>query len=388
MVHAMAEEPLQETRTDGVKRATFLSRRWVRWGVVLLVWTAIGLFFASQASMWDRFLFRQQVTWQRALTTNLTFYYIWAGLTPLVIWMGRRFRLERKQWGRSLAVHVPASIVIALVQLLAAETLWGMTRDEPLSLYETFRAIEFSFAFNFHINFLTYWMILAVSYVIEYYRQVRDRELRASVLEAQLTKANLQALKMQLQPHFLFNTLNAISSLMHKNIVDADRVVARLGDLLRYSLDSGGVQEVSLTEELDFLRRYLEIEQIRFGPRLSVKIDAKRDTLQARVPNLILQPLVENAVRYGVGNRASGGAIEISARREEDELILAVRDDGPGLPHSPSGRFVEGVGLRNTRARLEQLYGDRQEFQLLNGDRRGLEVRLKIPYHEVAIAGV
>lgn len=370
-----------------MKRESFFGKRWVRWTAVFLVWTAVGLFFASQASMWDRFLFRQQVTWQRALTTNLTFYYIWAALTPFVIWMGKKFRLEKKQWGKSLAVHIPLGIILALVQLLVAEALWGMTRDEPLSLYETFRAIEFSFAFNFHINFLTYWMILAVSYMIDYYRQVRDRELRASVLEAQLTKANLQALKMQLQPHFLFNTLNAISSLMHKNIADADRVVARLGDLLRYSLDSGGVQEVSLTEELDFLRRYLEIEKIRFGERLSVKINAGQDTLQAKVPNLILQPLVENAVRYGIGNRAKGGRIEISACREDDSLILSVKDDGPGLSRNGSG-FVEGVGLRNTRVRLEQLYGENQEFQLSNGEGNGLEVRLKIPYHEIALAGV
>jgi two-component system LytT family sensor kinase len=373
---------------ETVKWETFLGRRWVRWTAVFLVWTAVGLFFASQASMWDRFLFRQQVPWQRALSTNLTFYYIWAVLTPFVIWIGKRFRLEKKQWGKSLAVHFPISIALAVLQLIAAEALWGMMRDEPLSLYETFRAIEFSFAFNFHINFLTYWVILAFSYMIDYYRLVRDRELRASVLEAQLTKANLRALKMQLQPHFLFNTLNAISSLMHKNIADADRVVARLGDLLRYSLDSGGVQEVSLAEELDFLRRYLEIEQIRFGERLTVKINAERETLQAKVPNLILQPLVENAIRYGIGNRAKGGAIEISAQRDEDSLILAVKDDGPGLSHNGNGGFEEGVGLRNTRARLEQLYGDQQEFHLFNGDRRGLEVRLKIPYHVVAIAGI
>jgi sensor histidine kinase YesM len=247
--------------------------------------------------------------------------------------------------------------------------------------------MEFSFAFNFHINLLTYWVILGFSYMLDSYRQVRDRELRASQLEAQLTKANLQALKMQLQPHFLFNTLNAISSLMHKNIRDADRVVARLGDLLRYSLETEGEQEVALSEELDFLRRYLEIEQIRFGDRLNVRVNAEAEVLPARVPNLILQPLVENAIRYGIGNRGKGGRIEITAEREEEALWLSVKDDGPGLSgngkSNSDGGYVEGVGLHNTRSRLQQLYGDNQELRLLNGTNRGLEVRLKIPYHEV-----
>lgn len=367
---------------------SLFAKRWVRWAAVFLLWTAIGLFFASQASMWDRFLFRQQITWQRALTTNLAFYYLWAVLTPFVVWMGKRVRLEKKFLGKSLAVHIPMSIAFAVFQLVGVETLWSMLRDEPQSLYETFRSIEFSFAFNFHINFLTYWVILGFSYMLDSYRQVRDRELRASLLEAQLTKANLQALKMQLQPHFLFNTLNAISSLMHKNISDADRVVARLGDLLRYSLETGGVQEVSLTEELDFLRRYLEIEQIRFGNRLSVRIDAPGDALNAKVPNLILQPLVENAIRYGIGTRGKGGKVEITARREEDVLILSVKDDGPGLSKGGNGSITEGVGLQNTRARLLQLYGEEHEFQLLNGSNQGLEVRLKIPYHEEAVVGV
>jgi sensor histidine kinase YesM len=371
-----------------VNSDSLFAKRWVRWAAVFLLWTAIGLFFASQASMWDRFLFRQQITWQRALTTNLAFYYLWAFLTPFVVWLGKRVRLEKKALGKSLTVHIPMSIAFAVFQLVGVETLWSMLRDEPQSLYETFRSIEFSFAFNFHINLLTYWVILGFSYMLDSYRQVRDRELRASLLEAQLTKANLQALKMQLQPHFLFNTLNAISSLMHKNIGDADRVVARLGDLLRYSLETGGVQEVSLTEELDFLRRYLEIEQIRFGNRLSVRIDAPGDALNGKVPNLILQPLVENAIRYGIGTRGKGGKVEITARREEEMLILSVKDDGPGLSRRGNGGITEGVGLQNTRARLLQLYGEEQEFQLLNGNDQGLEVRLKIPYHEVAVVGV
>lgn len=364
-----------------MKRQSFLQKRSVRWTAVFVIWTAAALFFASQSSLWDRYLFRQQITWERALTTNLSFYYIWALITPFVVWLGKRFRLEQGKWVRSIAVHLPTSIALACLQLLIAESIWQYLRDEPLKLYETFRQIEFSFAFNFHMNLLTYWAILGISYFIEYYRQVHDRELRASQLEAQLSKANLEALKMQLQPHFLFNTLNAISSLMHKNIRDADQVVARLGDLLRYSLETVGVQEVSLRGELDFLRRYLEIEQIRFGNRLNVRISADEKVLDAKVPNLILQPLVENAIRYGVSPRRDGGKIEILARRQNGELVLVVRDDGPGL-NGKSGKHSEGVGLQNTRSRLQQLYGDHHEFRLLNGKKSGLEVQITIPYQD------
>lgn len=364
-----------------METSSIFQKRWVRWLSSFLIWTAVGLFFASQSSLWDRYLFRQQITWQRALVTNLSFYYIWALLTPLVWRLGRKFRFERKRWIRSLSIHFPLSLLIAALQLLAAESMWNTFGPGPVSIYDTFRSIEFSFAFNFQQNLIAYWVVLGFGYTLEYYRQLRDRELRASQLEARLVKANLQALKMQLQPHFLFNTLNSISSLMHRNTADADRVLARLGDLLRYSLETEGMQEVSLKDELDFLRRYLEIEQVRFGERLKVQIQTDEDTLQAKVPNLILQPLVENAIRYGVGTRKAGGKIEITAEREGEMLNLSVRDDGPGLAGGNGDGFSEGVGLHNTRSRLQQLYGEQHEFRLLNGSGKGLEVRLKIPYH-------
>lgn len=364
---------------------SIFQHRWVKWTAVILTWTAVALFFASQSTLWDRYLFRQQVTWQRAITINFSFYYVWALLAPGVLWLRKRYRFERRKWPKALLVHIPTSLAIAGMQLFLAESIWNMVREEPLSMYETFRSIEFSFAFNFQTNTLAYWVILGFGYTLEYYRQFRDRELKASQLEAQLVKANLQALKMQMQPHFLFNTLNSISSLMHKNVEDADKVVARLGELLRYSLETEGIQEVSLRDELDFLQRYLEIEKVRYGNRLKVRITTGNGVLRAKVPNLILQPLVENAIRHGVGTRSSGGRIEIIAERNDDMLDLVVRDDGPGLPHGSSGEFSEGVGLHNTRSRLEQLYGENHEFRLKNGDGRGLEVQMRIPYHEESV---
>jgi LytS/YehU family sensor histidine kinase len=204
--------------------------------------------------------------------------------------------------------------------------------------------------------------------------------LKASQLQAQLAQAQLQALKMQLHPHFLFNTLHAISSLMRRDVDAAERMIARLSDLLRLTLENVGAQETSLRQELEFLESYLEIEKTRFRDRLQVKMDIEPETLDARVPNLILQPLVENAVRHGVAPHAAPGLIEISARLKENKLEIQVRDNGAGLPDARRAQIKEGVGLANTRARLEQLYGAGALFGLSNRDKGGLVVSLTIPF--------
>jgi sensor histidine kinase YesM len=262
---------------------------------------------------------------------------------------------------------------------LIAEIVVQSFSPDRLQLYEAFKEIDRTFVVYFHINLLTYWAILGIGYGREYYRKFREREVRAAQLRTQLTQAQLQSLKMQLHPHFLFNTFNTISSLMHKNVDDADRVLALLGDLLRYSLHNVGVQEVTLREEIDFLQRYLEIEQTRFENRLRVRISVEPEVLDYKVPNLILQPLVENAIRYAVAPRASGGSIEISARQVIGSLKISVVDDGPGLPEGYTLPDREGVGLRNSRERLEQLYGENHRFILSNKSPRGLEVAIVIP---------
>jgi two-component system, LytTR family, sensor kinase len=356
-----------------------LDRRWFQWTLYFLIWTAAGLFFASESSLWGRYIFRSPVSWDQALKTNLSFYYIWACIAPLVLWLGKRFRFDRGSRLLSLVIHVPTSALLAAFQLLVAQIVVQWFSTEPLQLYEAFTAIERTFVVSFHVNFLTYWAILGVSYGREYYRKFREREVRAAQLRTQLTQAQLQALKMQLHPHFLFNTFNTISSLMHRNVDDADRVLARLGDLLRYSLQNVGVQEVALREELDFLQRYLEIEQARFEDRLRVRMSVEPEVLDYMVPNLILQPLVENAIRYAVAPRASGGSIEISAKEVIGSLRIAVLDDGPGLPPDYDLPIHEGVGLRNSRERLEQLYGENHRFIMTNKSPKGLEVVLVIP---------
>jgi signal transduction histidine kinase len=360
-------------------REGLLERKWVLWVSYFLIWTAVGLFFASESVLWGRYIFRTPVTWDQALKTNLSFYYIWACIAPLVLWLGKRFRFERGLRTISFLIHLPTSVLLSTVQLLIAEIVVQSFSPDRLQLYEAFRAIERTFVVYFHINLLTYWAILGIGYGREYYRKFREREVRAAQLRTQLTQAQLQALKMQLHPHFLFNTFNTISSLMHKNVDDADRVLARLGDLLRYSLHNVGVQEVTLREEIDFLQRYLEIEQTRFEDRLKVRINVEPEVLACKVPNLILQPLVENAIRYAVAPRASGGCIEISARQVIGSLRISVVDDGPGLPEEYNLPAHEGVGLRNSRERLEQLYGENHRFILSNKSPRGLEVAIVIP---------
>lgn len=370
---------MEEIDHDKGVNEGFFERRWVQWILYFLIWTAAGLFFASESSLWGRYIFKSPVTWDQALKTNLSFYYIWACIAPLVLWLGKRFRFERGSRFLSLVIHVPTSALLAAVQLLIAEIVVQWFSTEPLQLYEAFTAIERTFVVYFHVNLLTYWAILGIGYGREYYRKFREREVRAAQLRTQLTQAQLQALKMQLHPHFLFNTFNTISSLMHRSVDDADRVLARLGDLLRYSLHNVGVQEVALREELDFLQRYLEIEQARFEDRLRVRITVEPAVLDYMVPNLILQPLVENAIRYAVAPRAKGGSIEISAREIIGSLRIAVLDDGPGLPPDYDLLAREGVGLRNSRERLEQLYGEQHRFILTNRSPKGLEVALVIP---------
>jgi LytS/YehU family sensor histidine kinase len=218
---------------------------------------------------------------------------------------------------------------------------------------------------------------VGVSHGIEYYRRFRERELRASQLETRLAAARLEALRAQLQPHFLFNTLHAISALMNRDVEAAERMLARLSDLLRLTLDSAGEPMVPLKRELEFLAGYLEIEQTRFADRLTVQMNVEPDALDAPVPSLLLQPLVENAVRHGIAPRATPGRIEIRARRADGALHIEIEDNGRGLPRE----MREGLGLSNTRARLEQLYGPAHRFELraAKGDGSGTLVQLVLP---------
>lgn len=240
------------------------------------------------------------------------------------------------------------------------------------------------FFFNFDYEMMTYWAILFLSHARRYHDEVQARALTASRLETRLIEAQLQNLQRQIQPHFLFNALNTISALMHRDVEAADDMLARLGSLLRQAIETVDVQEVSLAEELDFLRKYVAIEQARFQDRLTVTFDIADDTDDCPVPNFLLQPLVENAIRHGIGPRTGPGHVWVRAARDGAVLRLEVRDDGVGVDPSRLSDLEQGVGLSNTRSRLAHLYGDRHRFVVTTAPGDGLAVAIEIPVDEPA----
>ncbi len=349
-----------------------LPRRWFKWLLWFGFWTLIGLSFAFQFHI-SSAKAGLEVTWKQAVGYALGDWYVFAALSIPVVWLARRFDFESGHRRRSLAVHLPGSLLFSLAYMVLRAGI-GRWQSEA-SFAEAFQPLLVK---TWHFNLLIYWVIVAVSFAFNYYRKYRERELRAVELEKRLAQAKLQALQMQLNPHFLFNTLHSISSLMHQDTEAADRMIVRLSDLLRAALESSDTQEVTLREELDILERYLGIEQIRFGNRLTVKMDIAPGTLDARVPNFILQPLVENAICHGIEPHAKPGRIELRARRAAGVLTLEVCDNGAGLrPDEPA---EEGVGLSNTRARLRTRYGEAHGFELRTAPGGGLLVRLSIPF--------
>ena len=361
------------------------SQRLLIWCLIFAGWTLAAFFYLSQALFTNSYR-QQPLVWWRVLTWDLVFCYLWFLLTPVVLRLSRRFSFERGQLVKSLLSHLVAGIVISLFHLLIYSLL-----DPILPRFSNPDLVprtDFSEKFKFfvsaylHLCLISYWVLLTINYLVTYYRAYQERSLRASQLEASLAVAKLETLKSQLHPHFLFNTLNAIVVLVRKNRnKEAEDMLTGLSELLRHSLENIGVQEVSLRHEIDFLKIYFEIEQVRFKDRLKVRLEIEPETLGACVPNLILQPLVENAIRHGVGKQRDAGLVEITAQRQNGSLIVKVRDNGPGLSKDWTiGEGGFGIGIANTRARLRQLYGDAQTFDIRNSESGGAVVVLQIPF--------
>ena len=363
-----------------MKNQSGASGRRTKLWMIFVCWSFVALFFTSQTVVQSH-LYRNPVSFWRALSWQFSSCYVWFVLTPVILWFDSRFRLERGKWTRSVPAHIVFGVIIALAQQSIDALVLPRLGYYPGVKYATYlETYRFFLLVNFHLALFFYWAILGVRYAIDYYQKYRERELRASQLEARLAQARLQVLKMQLHPHFLFNTLNAISELVFKDPESAEQMITNLSDLLRLSLENVGVQEVPLKQELDFLYKYVEIEQTRFRDRLHLKTAIAPETLDASVPNMILQPLVENAIRHGIGMRSIGGNIEIGAERENGMLHLFVRDDGRGLLNGEQLELKEGVGLANTQARLAHLYGATHRFDLSNSPTGGLIVEMSIPF--------
>lgn len=352
------------------------ARPLLRFAGIGVFWTLVGLAFASQFYLSSTLLGRP-VTWGQAIGYSLGDWYVWAILSVPVLWLAHRCPPEGAHPWRTAAIHLGAALLCSLVYVFL-RSLVGVVHsrllEEPVTFLEVFRPLLVR---TYPFNLLVYGVIVTISHALDYYRKYHERTVHTLELERHLTEARLQALLRQLKPHFLFNTLNGIASLMHRDVDAADRMLVRLGELLRLTMNHPGQPLTSLRDEIAFTEKYLEIERIRFGDRLTVELRIAPDTLDAGIPSLLLQPLVENAIRHGIEPQARPGRIVVEARREGDRLLLEVRDNGAG---QPAGGFLrEGIGLTNTRERLRELYGERHRFELANHSAGGLVVRISLP---------
>ncbi len=359
-------------RTPGA--GTALQRRNIRLQTILVLggWTAFGLFSFAQVLIYNQVSGQDPLPWRPLLVVSMASAWVWAALTPAALWVANRLRFDPHQRARSLVLHGLAGICFVLLSTVLDRALSMVISQGPL------RPFVSSLLYRFDSRLLAYLCIVTVSQAARYALLYREREVRAAELEAQLARAELQVLKMQLQPHFLFNALNTIAEMAHNDPHSADRLIARLGHLLRLSLEQAGHQVVPFRQELKILEAYLEIEQTRFQDRLVVRTDVSVEVLDAGVPALILQPLVENAIRHGTSPRTGRGQIVIRGARQGDRLRIDIRDTGRGFP--PEGQSREGLGLRNTRQRLHQLYGTEQAFVLSNDPAGGAVVTMLFPF--------
>src|SRR5262245_50588932 len=321
-----------------------------------------------------------------ALKLNLVQFYVWAILSPLLVRFTRSFPIEVRPLNiRNLLLYFPALISFAGIhQVIHLAVFWSITprwRQQYPSLFDCYRAY---FAFGFYIDLIIASLIVVAVHALLYYQNFRASELAQSSLKTQLAHAQLRALKMQLHPHFLFNTLHSISSLVLEDPPKANSMIARLGDFLRITLDNSDQQLVTLKQETEFLRCYLDIEQVRFGDRLRVAFEMEPVTLSAQVPHLILQPIVENAIQHAVAPRTAQSQIQIKANQQNGLLRIEIKDNGPGIPSRDDSPADRGLGLKNVRARLNEIYGQNFRFELTNNPGGGLIVGMEIPLHSSA----
>jgi two-component system, LytTR family, sensor kinase len=348
-------------------------RQLTAWLLVLTGWTVVGVGYFLSSAFAPPEGGQPAPGWLRLLLFSVGTAWIWAALTPPVLWLTRNATLAPGNRARSAGVYVLTGIgffvasgvlewILGLATgMVTAGQFW------PTLLFECLAT-----------RLLAYLAIVTLGQTAYYFALYRTRQRHTSELEARLARTHLQVLKMQLQPHFLFNTLNAVAELVHTEPDAADLMITRLGRLLRLSLDNAGHQVVPLRQEIDFLRVYLDIEQVRFQDRLQIVWDVAPETLEAAVPTLLWQPVLENAIRHGVTPLAGRGCIVIASRREGDDLVLEIRDNGTGLPAGAAP--PEGVGLRNIRERVYQLYGSRAVFSLAPAPGGGAVATLRLPF--------
>ena len=346
-----------------------MSRRWRHALVIVAGWTLVAALFTPQI-----YLLNQRapnpLSWFEAFAANATTFYVWALLTPLVMWLGRRSPMERDHIWSSLLVHVGAAFVFAALHLLLVQTVHSLLSGEPWPP-RPWSAMLVGYGAT---NILVFGAVAACVQALAFYTRYQEREFR-------LAQAQLQMLRAQLHPHFLFNTINAIAELIHLDPGRAERTLTQLSDLLRQAVADDQVHSVPLDSERDWLCQYLAIYETLLQERLTVQWDIAPEAQTALVPAMVMQPLVENAIRHGLAPRATGGTLVIRARRTDARLLLVVEDDGVGLGGAASAAS-SGVGLMNVRARLRSLYGDAASLSVEPRVSGGVITTVTVPWKE------
>jgi two-component system, LytTR family, sensor kinase len=360
-----------------------------KWLLSFGVCTVFGMLVAVQLYLYyERFYTEKGITFFETLAYALPEWFLWALLGPVIYIMARRFPVDRATWKRHLPLHGIISLIYPFVHVIMSSFLVWMISDMVRQKLNFSRHLEFELLTSYQFNMIIYWGIAGIGFTIGNYRKYHDASLLSVTLEKQLvqtqlqfTRAQLQTLKQQLQPHFLFNTLNTITSYMYTDVALANRMIASLSRLLRMIIEFAGCEEMTMRSELEFMEKYFEIETVRFQDRLKVQFTVDPQTMTALVPVFILQPLVENAVCHGIAKRSTPGRIIIHAHKDDHTLTVSVTDNGAGIPHLHTEEFKQGLGLSTTVTRLNQLYGSAASVEMMNLPAGGFEIRFSIPFH-------
>jgi signal transduction histidine kinase len=358
--------------------ATVMHNRWIRYAVVVGGWVFLGFVLSIEVYFNNRAGMRMaQVDFVEAALPQFGRALMWALMAPLILRMRQLMPLRRGHWLGGIGFHLAMSFIVMATYYLGRMLAYLLFYDESLAGFWTIAASGF-YGRNI-IDIAYYWAVLAFGYGLEIYQRYKSEELKAVQLESRLIETELKSLREQLRPHFLFNTLNTIAVLVREQKNDeAVTLIARLSSLLRMSLDNTRVHEVTVRQELDFLERYLDIQKARFSDRLNIGIAVEPAAMEARIPNLLLQPLVENAIVHGIAPKSGPGRVDVIGRVAGDRLHLEVRDDGPGLGDGFKPA-KEGIGLSNTRERIAKIYGAQGQLSLRSEPGRGVCVQIVLP---------
>lgn len=360
--------------------ASDMHNRWVRYAAAFAGFVLLGFLLSVELYLNNRAGMKMgSVDFLDVAIPQFGRAIMWALLTPLILRMREKMPLNYGGWAVGPAFHLVMSFVVMAVYYLGRMLAYRLLFSESSTEAPFWESATQNFYGRNLIDMAYYWAVLAFGHSLDIYHRYKNEELKAAQLESRLVETELKALREQLRPHFLFNTLNTIAVLVRENKNDeAVNLIARLSSLLRMSLDNTGVPEVTVRQEMDFLARYIDIQKARFSDRLNVGISIEPAAMEARIPNLLLQPLVENAIVHGIASKTGPGRVDVFGRVENGRLHLEVRDDGPGLGDGQK-RAKEGVGLTNTRERIAKIYGSQGQLSLRSEPGRGVTVQIVLP---------